>query len=203
MHFASCCQFLHPKTRCSGKESNLSNNMEMNSWKYWRTYPLNIELKDTGLQVLIFRQALVQEMKDYLHDLFTRMSVAGKRGRHSGIEVMSLRVAFIIPVYKNRGSDSRWVTREIVIFLWVWWQLKGYGEVNTQGRFQPVYLRGSLVMFVIFLVSRMQSAWTKINLYGRWAALSTSPFLMSSDHEWRINCLPLSESRLKSQWDVH
>ncbi len=124
MHFASCCQFLHPKTRCSGK-----NQIYLTIWrwihgKYWRTYPLNIELKDTGLQVLIFRQALVQEMKDYLHDLFTRMSVAGKRGRHSGIEVMSLRVAFIIPVYKNRGSDSRWVTREIVIFLWVWWQLK-------------------------------------------------------------------------------
>lgn len=56
------------------------------------------------------------------------MSVAGKRGRHSGIKVMSLRVAFII--YKNTGSDIRWVTREIVIFLWgVVTIKKGYGEV--------------------------------------------------------------------------
>lgn len=68
------------------------------------------------MQLLLFRQTLLQEMKDYLHNLFTRMSVAGKRGRHSGIEVMSLRVAFI--KYKNKGSDSRWVTRDIVMFLW-------------------------------------------------------------------------------------
>lgn len=70
----------------------------------------------------------MQEMKDYLHNFFTRMSVAGKRGRHSGIEVMSLKVAFMI--YKNRGSDSRWVTREIVIFLLgVVTIKKGYGEM--------------------------------------------------------------------------
>jgi len=68
----------------------------------------------------------MQEMKDYLH-ISSSMSVAGERDRHSGIKVTSLRVTFVMYIYTYE-SDSRWVTREIVTFLWGE-VTEGHGEV--------------------------------------------------------------------------
>lgn len=66
VHLESCCQFLHSKTRCSGK--NLIS-LTIRRWIhriYWRTSLPEYWIKGyCSLQLLLCRQALMQEMKDY------------------------------------------------------------------------------------------------------------------------------------------
>lgn len=98
MHCASCVMLpiLHPKTRCSGK--NLIS-LTIRRWIhgiYWRTSLPEYWIKGyCSLQLLLCRQALMQEMKDYLH-ISSQAWVWLEKETDSGIKVTSLRVTFII-----------------------------------------------------------------------------------------------------------